>query len=185
MATHEAKLGIGLASGMFFHAPAGTALPTSPSANLDTAWVEVGDISEEGISLSFEKSTTNLRNWANELKRVLMTEHAETIQAPIMDTTQEVLETVLGEGATTVTEATTTHGTLVKASLTQQTLPPEEAYLFLMKDDDDLIAVGCTKGQIMAMDTVSFAPGSTINWTPTITALDEGWQIILDDGQTK
>ena len=142
MANHDSKLGIGMATGMFYHAPAGTALPTSPSTKPSGQWTLVGDVSADGISMSFEKSTTNLRNWANALKRILMTEHAETITAPIMDTTQEVLETILGEGATETTPATATHGNLVTASLTQGTLPPEEAYLFLMKDEDDLIALG-------------------------------------------
>lgn len=183
MATHDAKLGIGLETGMFFHAPAGTALPEYPLATLGNTWKAVGDVSADGITLAFEKTTTNLRNWANKLKRIVMTEHAETVQAPIMDTTQEVLESVLGDGATTKVAATAQHGELIKASLTQSALPAEEAYLFLMKDDDDAIAIGCTKGQITAMESVTFAPGSTINWTPTITALDDGWQIILDDGQ--
>ena len=41
MATHDAKLGIGKASGMFFHAPAGTALPTYPTETLANAWKHV------------------------------------------------------------------------------------------------------------------------------------------------
>lgn len=184
MATHDAKLGIGLETGMFFHAPAGTALPAYPTETLGNAWAEVGDVSSDGITLTFDRSTTDLRNWANALKRTIMTEHAESISAAIMDTTQEVLETVLGEGSTTATAATSSHGALVTASLTQNSLPPEEAYLFIMKDDDDAIAVGCTKGQITSMDAITFAPGQTINWAPTIKALDDGWQIILDDGQT-
>ena len=184
MATHDSKLGIGLETGMFFHAPAGTSLPSYPTETLAGAWEEVGDVSADGITLTFEKSTINLRNWANALKRVLLTEHAETVSAPIMDTTQEVLETILGDGATSVTAANSTHGKVVTASLTQSALPPEEAYLFLMKDDDDVIGIGCEKGQITSMDAVSFAPGAAITWTPTITALEDGWQIILDDGQT-
>lgn len=184
MATHDAKLGLGLSTGMFYHAPAGTALPAYPSASLASAWEEVGDVSDAGITLTFDKTTVNIRNWANELKRILLTEHAESISAPIMDTTEEVLKTVLGENAVTTTAATSTHGAIVTASLTQSELPPEEAYLFLMKDDDDLIAVGCTKGQITSMEAVSFAPGAAITWTPTIVGLDSGWQIIVDDGQT-
>lgn len=185
MASHDAKLGKGYdgESGMFFHAPAGTALPAYPLQTLAAAWEAVGDVSSDGITLTLDKSTENLRNWANKLKRVILTEHAETIQAPIMDTTQASLETVLGDGSTTVIPATTGHGELVKASLTQAALPPEEAYLFIMKDEDDVIAIGCQYGQITAMESVTFAPGSTINWTPTITALQDGWQIILDDGQ--
>lgn len=183
MATHDSKLGLGYESGMFFHAPQGTALPTYPLEELASEWKEVGDVSADGITLTFDKSTTNLMNWANQLKRIIMTEHAETIDAPIMDTTQEVLETVLGAGSTQKVAATSDHGVLIKASLTQSSLPPEEAYLFLMKDDDDCIAIGCEKGQITAMDAITFSPGDTINWHPTITALDDGWQIITDDGQ--
>lgn len=184
MATHDTKLGIGYESGMFFHAPAGTALPAYPLAQLDAAWKEVGDVTDAGLTLTFDKSTTNLRNFANKIKRTIMTEHAETIAAPIMDTTQEVLETILGDGATQTVAATADHGALVKASLSQSSLPAEEAYLFIMKDDDDAIAIGCTKGQITSMDAVTFAPGSAITWTPTITGLDAGWQWISDDGQS-
>lgn len=113
-----------------------------------------------------------------------MTEHSEDISVTIMDTTQEVLETVLGDNSTSTTAATASHGALVTASLSQTDLPAEEAYLFIMKDDDDTIAIGCTKGQITSMDAVTFATGALINWKPTITALGTGWQIILDDGQT-
>ena len=184
MATHDAKLGNGYSSGMFYHAPAGTALPTYPTETLNAAWVEVGDVSSDGITLTSNKSTTNFRNWANELKRIVMTEHSEDISVTIMDTTQEVLETVLGDNSTSTTAATATHGALVTASLSQTDLPAEEAYLFIMKDDDDTIAIGCTNGQITSMDAVTFATGALINWKPTITALGTGWQIILDDGQT-
>ena len=44
MASNNAKLGIGYASGMFYHAPAGTALPEYPTETLDAAWIEVGDV---------------------------------------------------------------------------------------------------------------------------------------------
>ena len=182
MASNATKLGIGYASGMFFHAPAGTALPTYPTETLASAWKEVGDVSYDGITLTLDKSTEVLRNWANEVKRVILTEHTETIQATIMDTTEEVLTTILGK-APTKTGANTSHGVLLSASLTQGELPAPEAYLFIMKDGDDCIAIGTEDGQITAMDDVTFTPGEAIKWVPTITALEDGWQIILDDGQ--
>lgn len=183
MASNDTKLGIGYASGMFYHAPAGTALPAYPLEALAADWVEVGDVSSDGITLAMDKSITTLRNWANEAKRNILTEHTETIQANIMDTTKETLETILGPGATTTVAATTAHGELIKAAITQGALPTTEAYLFLMKDGDDSIALGTSYGQITSMDSVTFAPGDAIKWTPTITALESGWQIILDDGQ--
>ena len=171
--THDVKLGIGDVSGMFYHAPAGTALPTSADATLGSAWKEVGDVAQDGITLSKDMSTENLRNWANMIKRIFVSEHTETIQAPIISTTVESLKTVLG--ADNVTES----GNTITASLSSATLPPEEAFLFRMKDDDDMIVIACTKGQITALDGVSFAPGSAITWTPTITALEDGWQLIV------
>lgn len=184
MATHETKLGIGLATGMFYHAPAGTALPTYPGETLAAAWKEVGDVTQDGITLGFDKSVENLKNWANRIKRSILTDHSETIQAPIMDTTEEALKTVVGANNVTVTAANAQHGKLVSVNISDGNLPDPEAFLFLMKDGDDMIAVGCENGQINAVDNVTFAPNSAITWTPTIIGLEDGWQIIIDDGQT-
>ena len=178
----DTKLGIGFSTGMFYHAPAGTALPAYPSATLASAWEEVGDVSDAGITLATDKSTTTLRNWANVVKRVILSEHTETIQTPIMDTTEEVLRAVVGDDNVTTTAAVSgTHGKIVTANLSDASLPEEEAFLWLMKDGDAMIAIGCKRGQVTAVDNVSFAPNAAINWTPTITALGDGFQLIMDD----
>lgn len=182
MASNDTKLGLGRATGMFYHAPAGTALPSSPADTLAQAWVMVGDVTEDGITLTTDKTTENLKNWALVIKRVIMTEHSETIQSPLMDTTEEVLKTCLGAANVSTTAASASHGKLVSANLSSNALPPEEAFLWIMKDGDDLMMIGCTRGQIMSMDAVTFAPADAIKWTPTITALGDGFQFVWDDG---
>ena len=179
--TNETKLGIGLATGMFFHAPAGTALPDYPAAQLDAAWEEVGDITEDGIVLATDKNTENLKNWAKVIKRVIMTDHTETIQAPIMDTTEESLKVVVGEDNVQVTAANAQHGKIVKANLSDGNLPEPEAFLFLMKDGDDMIMIGTKKGYISELAEVAFQPNAAITWNATITA--DVWTIMKDDGQ--
>lgn len=172
----EVKLGTGNATGMFYHAPAGTALPTDPTAVIPGTWTEIGDVSDAGITLALNKSVTNLRNWANVIKRVIMTEHSETIQAPIMDTTEESLKAVVGK--TNVTK----NAGVIKVNLSDGGLPEEEAFLWVMKDGEDMIMIGCKQGQVSAVDNVSFAPGSAINWTPTITAMgDDGFELIMKE----
>lgn len=168
----DTKLGIGRATGMFYHAPAGTALPTDISTAPGTGWTEVGDVSADGITLTLDKSNETLRNWANEVKRVILTEHTESISAPIMDTTEEVFETIFGSANVTTASGKTS------VNLSAGSLPAEEAYLFLMKDGDDLIGIGCTNGQITSIDDVTFAPGEAITWTPTITAIGSGFTLI-------
>ena len=174
----DVKLGLGLATGMFYHAPAGTALPSDPTATLGSTWTHVGDVSDAGITLAFNKSTTNLRNWANVVKRVILTEHSETIQAPIMDTTEESLKTVVG--ANNVSSS----GGVITVNLSDGNLPEEEACLWVMKDGDDMIMIGCSYGQVSSVDNITFAPGDAIKWTPTITAMGEdGFQLIMSEDE--
>ena len=175
MATHDTKLGIGLATGMFYHAPAGTALPTDPTASIPATWEKVGDVSIDGLSLTFDKTTTDLRNMANVVKRTIMTEHAESVQATIMDTTEESLKTVVG--AKNVNKS----GGVVTVNLSDGALPKQEAYLFIMKDGDDMIMLGTTEGYITELAEVAFQPNGAITWSPTISA--SKWVLMKDDGQ--
>lgn len=171
----DVKLGLGLATGMFYHAPAGTELPTSLSTAPTTPWAHVGDVTNDGITLALDKSVENLRNWANVIKRAIVTDHTETVQSPIMDTTAESLKAVFGD------ENVTSANDKVTVNLSATDLPEQEAFLWIMKDGDDMMAIGCTHGQVTAVDNVSFAPGSAINWTPTITAMgDDGFQLIME-----
>ncbi|MBR2753222.1 MAG: hypothetical protein IKE02_05840 [Lachnospiraceae bacterium] len=172
----DVKLGLGLATGMFYHAPAGTALPTDPTAAIPNTWTHVGDVSDAGITLALNKTATNLKNWANKIKRVIMTDHSETIQAPIMDTVEEALKTVVG-----ASNVTTASG-VITVNLSDGDLPEQEAFLWVMKDGDDMMMIGCSYGQVSAVDNVTFAPGAAINWTPTITAMgDDGFKLIMKE----
>lgn len=254
MASNDVKLGLGRQTGMFFHAPKGTALPEFPvdpaivgengdgtttetftaaasqtdftlgytpnaiasvkvngaattaytvSGNTLTysgdelqendvvevighvsAWRRAGDVTSDGITLTMDKSTEDLKNWANKIKRSIMSEHTESISCPIMDTTEETMKIVVGERNVSITPANANHGKLIAVNLSDSSLPDEEAFLFLMKDGDDAIAIGCDDGQITEVSDVTFAPESAINWTTTIKGLGNGWQMILDDGQT-
>ena len=178
----DVKLGIGLATGMFYHAPIGTSFPTYPAETLAAGWKKVGDVTADGITLTLDKSTDSLKNWANVIKRIILSDHSESINAPIMDTTQEVFETILGKDNVTYTPASGAHGNLVKAHLSGG-IPDAEEFLFLMKDGDDMIAIAL-KGQIMSIADVTFAPGSSITWTPTITVIDDSLDLIMDDSDT-
>lgn len=175
---HDVKLGIGDVSGMFFHAPAGTPLPTTANAALGAAWKEVGYVSQDGLSVSVNVSTDSIKDWANRIVRMVVTDSDETAQASIITTTQETLKTVLGE------DNVSAAGGTITAGLSLATLPPEEAFLFRMKDGDDTIIVGCTKGQITALESLSFQPNSAILWTPTITVLEGTLKLISTESSS-
>ena len=181
MASNNVNLGLGRATGMFYHAAAATALPDFPTDTLNNAWKEVGAISEDGITLATNRDLTPLRNWAKAIERLLPAEQGATVQAPIIYTTEESFKALFGASNVTVAAANGTHGKLISVDLAADTLPDKEAYLFIGKDGDDTFMVGTTAGWITSVDDVAFAPDDAITWTATISA--DTWTIMKDDGQ--
>ena len=137
MATNNVNLGIGLATGMFYTAPAGTALPTDASASL-SSWTEVGAVTADGITWSTGKDSDPLRNWAKEVERLIASDEGGTVTAPLMYTTQKTLETIddvimLGTSKGVVREVGDISFSPTSAIVWEATI--EAASWTLMKDD--------------------------------------------------
>ena len=180
MASNNVNLGIGLASGMFYTAPAGTALPTFPGDDL-TAWTAAGAITADGITWSTGKDSDLLRNWSKEPERLVGGDEGGTVQAPLMYTNKATLDTIFGAGNVTTTAASATHGELTSVTVAPGVSAEPMAFLFIMKDGDDMIMLGTTKGIVRDVDDISFAPTTAITWTATIEAA--AWTFLKDDGQ--
>ena len=181
MGSNAVNLGAGLATGMFFHAPANTALPTYPTETLGSDWKEVGYISQDGITWHHGRSAEALKDWSNSIRRMLQSSDDKTVAATIISTTKEVLQTIFGADNVTETAATTGHGKLEAVEVKEGVMSGEEAFLFLMKDGDDTFMLGTTKGYITNLDDIAFQPGNPISWGATISA--DAWKFIKDDGQ--
>lgn len=181
MASNNVNLGIGLATGMFYTAAAGTALPSYPSETLGAGWVEAGAITADGITWSTGKDSEPLRNWAKEIERLVASDEGGTVNAPMMYTSQATLEAIFGKDNVTVTAANASHGKLVSVTVEPGVSAGQMAFLFLMKDGDDMLMLGTTKGVVRDVDDVSFAPTEGITWTATIEAAS--WTFLKDDGQ--
>lgn len=169
----------GLSTGMFFTAGAGESLPSYPTADLSgTGWKEVGDIAEAGISFKLPNGDV-LRNWALQAKRKINTEQGQ-ITAPIMDTTKTVFETIFGSSNVTATAATSSHGNLAGVTLSPDVFAEAAAYLFLIKDGETTVMIGCSNALITEIADVNFTGTEAVNWNITI---DGDWTILTDDGQ--
>ena len=175
MASNEVQLGGGYASGMFYTAPAGTALPAYPLDSL-SSWTEVGDIDADGLTFTPRDSET-LKNWAGQPKRVIPGSDPATVQAKVMDTTEATLKTIFGEDNVTVIPATGSHGKLVKFNMDSK--PAPAAFLFIMKDGDDMKILGTENGLISELGDVAFKNDEAIEWDITIQG---DWVLITDDG---
>lgn len=173
MAVNEVMLGGGLATGMFYHAPEGTALPTDPSSTPSSAWTKVGDVTEDGIIWGAARNFTPLKNWAGKIKRQLPGTDPQTVKVGIMDTTEEVFKTIFG--ASKVTNS----GGVLTIDTSNLDAPGAEAFLFVMKDGDRLSMIGTTSGFISGLDDVTFKSNENVTWTATIST--DAWTILTDE----
>ena len=180
MASNKVNLGIGLATGMFYTAPAGTALPTYPSESLGADWKEAGAVTADGITWSTGKDSDPLRNWAKEVERLISSDEGGTVTAPLMYTDQSTLETIFGEDNVTVTAATSSHGKLVSVTVAPGVSAQPMAFLFIMKDGDRLSMLGTESGFVSSLDSLSFKPDDAVNWIATISS--DKFVFVTDDG---
>ena len=169
MATNAVNIGKGRASGMFLTAASGTALPATLSETTLSAWGSVvGFVSDEGMTLNLSRDKENIKDWANVVRRVVLTDHEETASGSCISTTADALAALFGASAVTTATNTTT------VNLSASDLPAAAAFLFVMVDGDDVLAFGCSEGQISVSDNVSFAPGDAIEWPFEVTAMGDG-----------
>ncbi len=181
MASNNVNLGIGLATGMFYTAPAGTALPASPLDTLPADWTQAGAITADGITWSTGKDSEPLRNWAKETERLVGSDEGGSVTAPMMYTTEETLKTIFGADNVTVTPATATNGKIVSVTVAPGVSASPMAFLFIMKDGDDMLMLGTEKGIVREVGDITFAPTEGITWEATIEAA--AWTFAKDDGQ--
>lgn len=164
-------LGIGDASGYFFHAPSGTAIPKVTEA-VPSEWKQVGLVTSDGLTLSNDYGADSIRDWSNQIQRVISSDTEQTASCGIMDTNEETFKVMFGADAVTQDRESGT----TTVSIPHET-PKEEAFLWRIKDGDNVVQVACQRGQVQEMDDITFAPGDAVVWTPTITGLGNGFEI--------
>lgn len=182
MATNKVNLGIGLATGMVYMADAGTALPASPLDTLPAGWSSIGAITADGITWATGKDSEPLRNWAKETERLTSSDEGGTVTAPLMYTEKATLDAIFGSDNVTLTPATSSNGNITSVTVAPGVSASPKAFLFLMKDGDDMMLLGSSKAIVREVSDITFAPTEAITWEVTIEAAS--WTFTKDDGQT-
>lgn len=144
-------------------------------------WTEVGSVSADGITWSTKHEYESLKNWANQIERMLPSEDSPTVNAPVIDTTKASLEFLFGADNVKVIPATAEHGELIYVDVENATTSEPAAYLFIGKDGDDMFMLGTERGFLQSLDDIAFAPNDPVTWNATIAA--SKWRFMKDNGQ--
>lgn len=170
-------VGKGDSTGMAFRAPAGTSLPAYPGASLGADWVQIGNVSEDGITLTTPSGDV-IRNWALEAERRVNTENGK-LAVPFIHTDKVTLETLFGESNVAYVAANSSHGNLTSVELAPDVYAEPAAYLFLMRDGNTRAMVGTSNGLITEIGDVDLTGTDGAKWDATI---DATFTFMIDDG---
>jgi len=176
--SNTVNLGIGYL-GMLYTAPEGTTIP-NPGDSL-ASWTEVGAISDEGIEWDPHRDNNPIRDWTKKIRRVAAQEEGGTIKGKLIETTKKVFEFLYGEDNVSYQAATSQHGNITSVDVGPGVSAPPAAYLFLVKDGDDLIQYATKSGVVRELDPIAVAPGDPIAYGFTIES--DCWRNTKDDGQ--
>jgi hypothetical protein len=111
--------------GIAYVAPVGTDLPTDALASLDTDFVDLGEISQDGLESAFDVSTDTIKNWSGETVKIVKKETDCTFQLTFLETNKTVLglfygadvESVDGGAGPDSSKILLTAGTLTEMAL--------------------------------------------------------------------
>lgn len=150
-------------TGAVYAAPAATAVPTSTAAALNAAFVDVGYLSEDGVTTSIATDSNDIIAWQNgTLVRRVQTSHDFTLQFTMIETNGASL--LLYFGNYTVGGAGSGSVQITGAAA------PRGAYVLHVVDGTDLIRVVIPDGQVTDRGEVTYLNGDAVGYDTTITA---------------
>jgi hypothetical protein len=79
-----------------YAAPLGTALPTSATAALNASFVDLGWVSEDGVTNSIARDVTRHKAWGGTTVKTTQDNYTESVKFTLLETSAAVLRAVYG-----------------------------------------------------------------------------------------
>lgn len=175
-----------LTTGPILSAPVGVSLPTGVTDTIAPEFQDSGYISEDGLTLTPERSSESIRDWSGSVVKQILTEFASTLAWAHLETTEASLKNYFGDDNVTVTAATATEGKRITARLAATEMP-RKSWLFKVKDGKARVLIVVPDGQVTETGEVAFVKTGAITWPVTMSTFPDregvNVYVYLDDGQ--
>lgn len=146
-------------TGKVYVAPTTASAPTSSISAL-TGFTELGYVSADGITVTHDRSTSQIRAWQNsDLVREVTTEATTTYALMLLESNEDVIEAYFG---TTITGG--------KVEVNPSSTGGRKSWVIDVVDGSDLIRHYIPSGEVTAVEAQTFANGEAISYGITITA---------------
>jgi len=161
----EVRVGV---DGVVSSAPLATAAPTAVDSALNVAFVDLGYVSEDGVTEANAQSSEKVRAWQrNAVVRTIVTEGETTYQLTLIQTNTDTLSEYYGLEAADIDGAS---GSFVTSGASER---PFRSYVIDVIDGDELIRKYIKRGQVTEVGDQVYQNGAPIGYEVTITAYDD------------
>lgn len=167
------------------YAPTNTTLPTDASSALGQGFTKCGYVSEDGLVISTDYGTKEIKDWSKSTVRTLLDEFTGEVTFSFIQTDYESLCAIFGSENVVKTDATSSHGTQITVKIGAH-IAGAKAYVFNMKDGNAKVRVVLPNATPTLNGDLTFNAGDAINWSVKLTCgadvNGESIYIYTDDG---
>lgn len=173
-------------TGAILSAALGATLPATAVDTLDVEFVDSGYINEDGLTLTPERSTANIKDWSGTIVRTILEEFNGTLSWGHLEVNEEALKVAFGDANVTVTAASASHGKQISVAIGAYEMP-RKSWVFRMKDGDNRIMVLVPDGQITETGETTFTKSNAISLPVVLSCYPDAdgnsIYIYTDDGK--
>lgn len=172
-------------TGAILSAPLGTDLPELPSETPGAEFDDSGYISEDGLTLTPERSMAGIKDWSGATVKETLEEFNGTLAWAHLETNESALKNYFGDDNVTVIPATASTGRIIKATM-GATEMPRKSWIFRVKDGKAKILIVVPDAQVSEQGEIAFVKSGAITWPITLKTFPDAAgvnvYIYTDDG---
>lgn len=151
-------------TGAVFRAPLGTNLPSTATETLNSAFKELGYVSDAGVVNSNSPSNTAIKAWGGETVLDVQTDKPDTFKMAFIEATnEEVLKMVYGDGNVSGSIAS---GLTIKANSEEQ---DEQCLVIDMVLKNAIKRIVLPAAKVTAVGDITYADGSAVAYDTTLS----------------
>lgn len=155
--------------GCIYRAPVGTSLPTDVTTALNGSFVEMGYISEDGVTNSNSPSSNKIKAWGGDVVLIIQEGKEDTFKYKLIECTNlEAIKSVYG--ADNVTGALAT-GITIKANSKQQS--PYSYVIDMVMNNNAARRIVIPNGAVSAVGDIVYKDSDVIGYETTLDCLPD------------
>lgn len=144
------------ATGKVYGGPTGTALPTTTAVALNSAFVDLGYVSDDGVTQTINAATSDIKAWGGDTVRRVQTDHTLEYKFTFLETNPDVLTAFYTNYAAAVAQIKAGQGV-------------RQAWVLDVIDGSSKIRISIPDGQVTDRGDVVYKQDEAVKYEITIT----------------